>query len=69
MSLPILYPCERPHCRRLSHLRYCPEHADKGQIQAQKLLDEVRLRLDVARHEPRDDTDRAIRDHLSILFR
>lgn len=46
--LPMLTPCEHPRCKRLSHLRYCPDHATDDQRAAQEELDLVRLARAVA---------------------
>jgi hypothetical protein len=54
----VLYPCAEPGCRRLSHFRYCPEHADDDQ---QTLVAERRqalLALDLARDRVRDIDER-----------
>jgi len=48
-QFPLLTPCAHPGCRRLSHWRYCPEHADEDQRELQAQLDEVRLKRDLAR--------------------
>ena len=62
MRLPTLWRCAEPGCKRLSHLRYCPTHADDEQrtLQAEQL--ELLIQLDVARTPPcDDDIDRAMR--------
>jgi hypothetical protein len=45
----ILSPCARPGCRRLCHLRYCPDHADDEQRDVERLRDEALLAVDLWR--------------------
>ena len=59
-GFPTLYPCEHPRCKRPSHLRYCPEHADSAQRDTRKQLDMVLVRLDFARARRDDDADSTI---------
>jgi hypothetical protein len=51
-------------CRRLSHLRFCPEHADEDQRAAEEQLDEALLELDLAA-----DRCRELRERAAVLER
>jgi hypothetical protein len=49
-ALPILSPCAHAGCRRLCHLRYCPEHAgDEHQLDLERLRDEAIVAVDLWR--------------------
>jgi hypothetical protein len=49
LALPVLSPCARRGCRRLCHLRYCPDHADAEQVDLERLRDEALLAVDLWR--------------------
>jgi hypothetical protein len=63
-ALPVLSPCERPGCRRLCHLRYCPDHVDDDQATTSQLLDETLLDLDLTR-----DRERELVERVAVLER
>ena len=48
-AFAILYPCAVAGCRRLSHYRLCPVHADDDQRQLVVDRDAALLDLDLAR--------------------
>jgi hypothetical protein len=54
----VLSPCARPGCRRLCHLRYCPDHVDQEQAATSQLLDETLRDLDLTRDRERELVER-----------
>jgi hypothetical protein len=47
-QFPLLSSCAHSGCRQLTHLRFCPDHADEDQRAIGALLDEARLERDLA---------------------
>jgi hypothetical protein len=57
-QVPSLHPCAKSGCRRWSHFRFCPDHADDDQRQLEIDRRRALIQLDLWRDRVADIDER-----------